>query len=384
MLSRYLLGAALARTGDELSGPALLLLGLAVTGSPIAASALLAGLTASSALGGPVFGALLDRARRPGGLLACALGAYALGLAAVLASVGRLPLPVVVALAVLAGLVNPAVAGGWTSQLPSVLGKRELRKATALDALTFSVASLAGPALAAVVAERLGAPIAVATAVGLVALALPAAWSLPGRASGAPRGRWTDGFRVFAQRRTLLRATATSTISYVGVGMVTVCYPLLGTRHLGGASRGALLLAVLAAAAMVTNAILARRPWRGEPDALVFASTLVLAAGAALNTVSAPVVVLAAAVAGIGEGPQLTALFAVRHREAPDHLRAQVFTTGASMKVTGFAAGSALAGPLAAGSLTGCLLAAAAVQLLAAAAYLALRPVRTPSPARAA
>jgi hypothetical protein len=159
---------------------------------------------------------------------------------------------------------------------------------------------------------------------------------------------------------------------------------LLGAQRLGGASRGALLLAVLAAAAMTTNAILARRPWRGAPDGLVFASTLVLAAGAALSTLPGLAVVLAAAVAGTAEGPQLTALFAVRHRDAPAHLRAQVFTTGASLKVTGFAAGSALAGPLATGSLTGCLLAAAAVQLLAAAAYLALRPLRTPSPARAA
>ncbi|MFD2350895.1 hypothetical protein ACFSTC_18520 [Nonomuraea ferruginea] len=48
----------------------------------------------------------------------------------------------------------------------------------------------------------------------------------------------------------------------------------------------------------------------------------------------------------MGEGPQLTALFAVRHREAPERVRGQVFTTGASLKITSFAAGSALAGPL--------------------------------------
>ncbi|NED38489.1 MFS transporter, partial [Amycolatopsis sp. SID8362] len=48
MLRRYLAGATLARTGDELSGPALLLLGL--TAGPHAGSALLAGLTAAAAL----------------------------------------------------------------------------------------------------------------------------------------------------------------------------------------------------------------------------------------------------------------------------------------------------------------------------------------------
>lgn len=382
MLSRYLAGAALARTGDELSGPALLLLGLTVTGSPVVAATLLAGLTASAAVGGPMFGALLDRTHRPGRLLATALAAYAVGLAAVLASVGHLPTPVVLTLAVLAGLFNPAVAGGWTSQLP--IGRHPPQRAMALDAMTFSVASLVGPALAALVADRLGAPTAVATAVGLVVLACPSAWSLPRRAVTTRKQSWTAGFRVFAQRRRLLRATVTSTISYVGVGMTTVCYPLVGTERLGGASRGALLLAVLAAAALATNAFVARRPWRGTPDRIdrmVLVSTLVLAASAALSALPGFVVVGTAALAGMAEGPQLTALFAVRHREAPEHLRAQVFTTGASLKITGFAAGAALAGPLAAGSLTGCLLTAGAVQVLAAASYAA---IRTPSPARAA
>ncbi|GHF86044.1 hypothetical protein FHX82_001015 [Amycolatopsis bartoniae] len=378
MLGRYLTGAALARTGDELSGPAVLLLGLSATGSPAAASALLAGLTASSALGGPAFGAFLDRTARPGRLLAVTLAAYALGLVAVLTATRHLPWPAVLGLAALTGLFNPAVAGGWTSQLPNVLGGRALARATALDAATFNAASLAGPALAAVVADRLGAPAAVAVAAGLVALALPAAWSLPRTETRRDRTHWSAGFAVLWQRKALLRATLTTTVSYVGVGMVTVCYPLLGAAHFGGATRGALLLAVLAAAALGTDAVLARHPWRGRPDTLVFASTFVLAASAALSVLSP---VLAAVVAGVGEGPQLTGLFGVRHREAPDHLRAQVFTIGASVKVSGFAAGSALGGALAAGSLTGCLLAAAAVQLAAAGGYLA---VRTPSPARGA
>jgi MFS family permease len=377
MLSRYLAGATAARTGDEMSGPALLLLGLAGTGSPITASALLASLTVSSAVGGPVFGTLLDRSRRPGRLLAATLAAYALGLATILIALGRLPLVAVVALALVAGLFNPAVAGGWTAQLP----QHEHARSSALDAMTFAVASLTGPALAAVTADQLGAPAAIAIAAGLVVLALPAAWSLPAQAPDSGKSRWTAGFTAIAGNRPLLRATATSTISYVGVGMATVCYPLLGAERFGAPARGALLLAVLAAASLLANAVLARRPWPGRPDILVFASTLVLSASMVLAAVPGPIVVVAAVVAGLGEGPQLTALFAVRHREASIHLRGRIFTTGASLKVTGFAAGSALAGPLAAGSLTTCLFAAAAVELLAAVVYLA---IRTPLPARAA
>jgi MFS family permease len=381
MLSRYLLGAAAARMAEETSVPALLLLGLTVTGSAGTASVLLAGLTGASAFGGPIFGTLLDRARHPGRLQAAALAGYAVGLAALLAAVGHLPTAAAFALALMAGLFNPAVAGGWTAQLPHVLDGRELSRATALDALTFNVAALTGPAVAALTADRFGAGVAVAAAAGLVVLALPSAWTLPGQVPGAHPLNWTAGFAAISANRALLRATATSTVSYVGVGMLVVSWPLLGEDRLGAAAWGTLLLAVLAAASLVTNAVLAQRPWRGRPDTLILVSTLVLSASAVLAAIPGPPLVLTAMVSGTAEGPQLTALFAVRHREAPEQLRAQVFTTGASLKVTGFAAGSALAGQLAAASLTACLITAAALQLLAALVYSA---VRTPSPARAA
>src|SRR5947199_401903 len=66
----YLGGAAAARTGDEMSGPALLLLGFAVSGRPGTGSAMLSSVTIAGAAGGPVFGALLDRSRRPDRVLA--------------------------------------------------------------------------------------------------------------------------------------------------------------------------------------------------------------------------------------------------------------------------------------------------------------------------
>ncbi|GHI44818.1 hypothetical protein ScoT_09920 [Streptomyces albidoflavus] len=57
----------------------------------------------------------------------------------------------------------------------------------------------------------------------------------------------------------------------------------------------------------------------------------------------------------------------MRHREAPARWRAQLFTTGASLKTTGYAAGAALAGQLADAALPAALLAAAALHLLAGA-----------------
>jgi hypothetical protein len=191
----------------------------------------------------------------------------------------------------------------------------------------------------------------------------------------APLRQFADGFVAIWTRRALLRATATSAISYAGIGMLIVCCPLLGQQRLGGEARGALLISVAAAASLIVNGVLARRRWRGQPDIRVFVSTLIIGASmAAVAVAPGWLIILAVAISGAGEGPQLTALFQVRHREAPAHMRGQIFTTAASLKIGGLAAGAALAGPLAERSVSGCLLVAAGIEVCAAAAYFAVRP----------
>jgi hypothetical protein len=302
-------------------------------------------------------------------------------------------MPALAAIALLAGLFNPAVAAGWTAQLPRVVTGRELDRGSALDALTFSAASLAGPALAAGMAAGIGARAAVLTAAGLVVLAVPSACSLSRYRPAAATGPGQDlttvhptlgrqmaaGFAVIVARRPLLRATVTSVVSYAGIGMLLVCCPLLGAQRLGGPARGALLISASAIASLTANAILARRPGTlrrrrpgyPRPDTRVLASTLVIGASMAAAALAPGWLTLAAvALGGAGEGPQLTALLAVRHRETPANLRGQVYTTAASLKIAGLAAGAALAGPLGGWSVTGCLLIAAGIELCAAAAYL--------------
>ena len=376
-LWKYLGGTAASRAGDEMTGPALLLLGFAVTGRPGTGAALLAGLTVAAAVGGPVFGALLDRSPRPHRVLAVTLAAYALGIIAVAAAAGRLPVPVTVLIALAVGLFTPAVAGGWTSQLPGIVTGPVLDRGFALDAMTYSAASLAGPALAAMVAATLGARTAVVVAAALVALAVPSACSLsrhPAARGGGPRSaphrQVAAGFAAILTRRSLRRATVTSVVSYAGIGMLLVCCPVLGAQRLGGPARGALLISAIAVASLIANGLLARRPARGQPDARVLASTLVIGVSMAAAAAAPGWLTLAAvALGGAGEGPQLTALFAVRHRESPERMRGQIFTTAASLKIGGMAAGAALAGPLVGRSVTACLLIAAGFELCAAAAY---------------
>jgi hypothetical protein len=264
-----------------------------------------------------------------------------------------------------------------------------LDRGFALDAMTYSAASLAGPALAALIAAGLGARIAVITSAALVALAVPSACWLsrfpPAPATGprpAPHRQVAAGFAAIATRRPLLRATVTSVVSYAGIGMLLVCCPVLGAQRLGAPARGALLISAIAAASLITNWILARRGPRGQPDARVLVSTLVIGVSMAAVAVAPGWLTLAAvAFGGVGEGPQLTALFAVRHRESPEHMRGQIFTTAASLKIGGLAVGTALAGPLAGRSVTACLLIAAGFELCAAAAYVLIGS-RNAGPAR--
>jgi hypothetical protein len=333
----------------------------------------------------------------------------------------------VAAIALAAGLFNPAVAGGWTSQLPRIVTGPALSRGFALDAMTYSVASLAGPALAALVAAAFGARTAVIVAAALVTVALPSARSLsryPPAPLATPRlgvnrqaaprpglsRQVAAGFAAIATRRPLLRATVTSVVSYVGIGMLLVSCPVLGAQRLGGPARGALLISAIAAASLVANSVLARRhrrpdqhrrhrrpdrhrrPPRGQPDTRVLASTLVIGVSMAAAAAAPGWLTMAAvALGGAGEGPQLTALFEVRHRESPEHMRGQIFTTAASLKIGGLAAGAALAGPLAGRSVTACLLVAAGFELCAAAAYVligpppkAARPAPPPKAARPA
>ncbi|MEU8106265.1 MFS transporter [Nonomuraea muscovyensis] len=403
MLSRYMAGAVAARTGDEMSGPALLLAGLALSGSPVPGSWLLAGLTASAAVGGPLLGALLDRAERPGRMVGWCLLGYTAGLLAVLLGLGRLPDAALVAVAALAGLLGPALTGGWTSQLPLVVPPDRLARANALDAISYNVAGLVGPAAVAAVAAATSGRTAVVVSAVLLLAAAPSAWTLPTRrpdparpavparptgthgtdgvvpgpsGEAALRRELAAGFGAIARNASLRRATVTSMISFCGVAVLVVGAPLLGAELTGEVSYGALLLAVTAAAALTANAAVARlRRWTPRPDTVLAVSTLLLGAALALAAVAArtggpfELAVLAAALAGLAEGPQLTALLAVRHREAPPRLRGQIFTTGASLKITSYAGGAALAGPLAAYDLGVALLAGAALQILAALAY---------------
>lgn len=98
-----------------------------------------------------------------------------------------------------------------------------------------------------------------------------------------------------------------------------------------------------------------------------------------------PSVALAAAlfaVAGVCDGPLLTATLRIRAQYAPPGVRTQVFTLGAGLKMTAASAGAALVG-LAAAAPAGLLLTGIAGLQFAAALLHVLASGRAPAPAEA-
>lgn len=378
----YLLGALPARLGDEMSGQAILLIGLTLTGTAALGSTVLAALTFSAAIGGPLLGTALDRSPHPGRVLTYALGLYAIGIACIALLLGNAPIwiPIVVALA--AGFLMPAISGGWSSRLKSFVADEQMTRASAIDATTFNIAGLLGPALAGLITAAFGAHWAIIVLIVLLVAALPMAWSLPKKVlqkasvSGSFVQDVMAGFKIIVDNKKLLRITLMSVISYMGNGILWVVYPLVGQKLFGNAGYGGVLASIVSVGALAATAAYAKWPTRYSPDRIAFATTLVLAAAMLLLAFAdnAILAVVAMLIIGLADGPQLAAIFAVRHREAPERSRSQVFTTGASLKITAAAVGAGLAGQVSGISLELTILVACIVQLAAATVFVVLKP----------
>ncbi len=371
-VGRYLAGSTTARVADELSGPALLLLAMAASVPASVPPVLVASLTASAALGGPVLGALLDRSPRPGRFLASCLVLYATGLAVVAAMLGGLAPVWLCAIAFVAGLAGPAISGGWSSQLGQLVSGDGLRRATALDATSYGFAGLVGPGAAGIAVVFWDPVVGIVLLVALLLVAASLALHLPARervTSGGASSILADvrrGGRAIVDLPGLRSATAVSCVSYLGIGLYGVLAPRIGLDRLGGAGEGALLLVVAAVGSMASSLALARWPLPWSLHRTLRLATLTAGLGLGLMALpTASGAVIGAAVVGIGDGPALVSLMAIRHREAPARLRSQVFTTGASLKLTAASVGAALAGVLVSLPTSALLLVAAAFQVLA-------------------
>jgi MFS family permease len=195
------------------------------------------------------------------------------------------------------------------------------------------------------------------------------------------------GVRAIARDRALAVVTAATSVAQVGAGTLPVVVAVFAERH-GDAPAAGWLLTAGAVGGLAGSLVWT---WRPAPPRL--AAGIVLAGLVAtgmpllLGAATSSILVLGAlfVVSGVCNGPLFGALLLVRHQQAPEHLRSQVFALSAGATLTANAAGAALAGLVAgAASSWQLVLAGAPAVLAGTAGTLTLRrrrPARTSTPA---
>ena len=370
-VATYAVVATAARSATEAIGPALLLTALASNRAESDGAALVAAFTGLAALAGPPVGALLDRAARPGRVIGTAVAVMAAAVAALAGLVPHAPLVVLLVIAAVGGLAYPALTGGLTSQLPSIVSGPRLDRAWGIDAATYNVGAIVGPPAAAA-ALVLGATGPVLFLLALLLVALPLVPRIPFVVREPTDARAsivrdiTTGFRGLVSTPTLAYATVLTTVGFAGQAAFLVTVPLLAQRQTGSLAASGIAFGAAAVGGLITTLYVVRRPLR-HPDrglslttAGIGVSFLLLAWAPAFGWS-----VAAAFAFGAFEGPLLTALFRIRTREADPAVRSQVFTTAASLRTTAYAGMTAVFGAMLGLGVTTLLLIGAAVQVLA-------------------
>ena len=317
----------------------------------------LGGLLAAAALGpsivaAPIVGAVLDRSRRPGVLVAGA-GLVIAAAYAVAAFLGPVPAWAVAIVLAVAGAATPFVFGGLSSFVTE--GIPNERRAYAIDALAYNLGAVGGPAAVAAAtalgSARLATLVMAAAAlvgmVGTIPLGLRPAASAQ---HASMLGTIAAGFRHIATHRPLAIITASGTLSQFGAGGLAIAAVALAVARGGDAAEGAIIVTAFAIGGLLGALWNSAHPSRMRPEVemgLGFAATGVFTVVAAADLGPAWAAV-AIGVSGLFTAPSASAMLLIRKQQSPPALRAQVFTVGAGLRAAASAAGAAVAG-LAAG-----------------------------------
>ena len=384
MTWRVLAAGTLARVPSEGIALAVVLTVTGRGGSTAFAGLLLALTTLPQVVTGPLGGSLLDRATRPGRVVAAAAMVAAAALTALAVGDGAGVWAVCAAL-VLAG-ADPILTGGLSATFTrwAEPGGLSAHTVSAWDGVAYNVAGVAGPLVVTIVAAAagpaaaLGALAAVIAPTAVIALGgpqLPVTAHAGGlRALAALRAMWAD--------RPLRGVTVATTVEQAALGGMTIALVAAAAAHGHAAEAAGTVLTVRAVTALASSLALTR--WGATVAPLTIVSASVAAGGVGLVVMGLVpwwLLVGVAAVVGLADGPVLVGTYRARADGSPPNLRASVFTVGASLKLAASSAGSLMAGvALADRSTSGGLVVIGAVCLAGTAAgRMAGRPGQVPT-----
>ena len=348
----------------------------------------LAGYTLGAAGTAPVRGRLADRRGLFPVTAVCGAG-YAAALLGLLAcSLASSPAGLLVVAATAAGLLLPPLSPGVRSLWSSRARAGLRRAAFALDAAVFDLSAIAGP----VVASALATGVAPAAALGVVLVLTGAAVVAVGlRARPAPAGPAVAGPRAPSRRpeersrdaggRSLLgplrsaalrRLLITAALTNLALSATEVALIAYVRNHHALWASGPLLAGV-AAGSIAGSLLLGGRHGNQVDGRLprLLACYAIGLCGLVAASAYAPLLAVAAPVAGLCLGPALATLFSAAAAAAPHGNGTETQAWINSVMNGGAAAGAALAGLTASRPLLGLSLAAGGAAAAAASAVLA-------------
>jgi MFS family permease len=359
------------------------------------AGLVVAAYTLGQAMTGPIRGRLADRHGLVRVCSACAV-AYTLSLAGLLVgSLGRAPAGVLIATSTLAGLAVPPLSPGMRGLWARHAGAALQQAAFALDAAVFDLAYITGPVLAGALATGVAPAAALAMLLAMVAAAI-AAIGVHSRLGPQPRAQPTAGSRrsFFGALRPahLGGLLVTGALVNAALSATEVALTAYARQHHALWASGP-LLAEVSVGSIVGSLLLGVRPrndnskrresrwfrgdrWFGRIPRLPRLLAC-YALGLGVLTVAgldAPLLGVAAPVAGVCLGPCLATLFSLAADAAPGGRDTEAQSWLNSLMNGGAAGGAALAGLASGQPVLALALAAAAAAAAAAAGVVTLRP----------
>ncbi len=382
--TRLLVSAVLGRLPSGMFSLALLLFVHARTNSFLAAGVAVGAFSLAGAAIGPLLGALVDRAGQARVLLPAAVTQGALLVALVLVAQHGAATAVIVALAALAGAVQPPIAGCIRALWSQVAADAQtLETAYALDATTQELIWTLGPLLVGSTAALVSPAAAVLACAGIVvcgttffaASSLSSGWRAPAPESGVRGALASHGLRALL---------VTVLFSGVVIGAVEVGLPALAVAHDARWSAG-LLLALFSVGSMAGGLLYSAASWR-RPIGLRYVTLLATMTLGVAPLIAAHALVVAyplSVLAGLALAPMLSCQFSLVGALAPAGTATEAFTWHRGATIAGMAAGSTLGGSLieAHGAAGAFALGCAGVALACALATLWRRRI-DPAPAR--
>ncbi|MFD9903581.1 MFS transporter [Streptomyces sp. NPDC059063] len=356
---RLWLGASVSLLGDGMTFLALSWL-VVEDGGPELLGLLGVCFTAPVVVGGLAVGPLLDRVDKRT-LLVCdsLFRAECVAAVPVAATLGDVPTALPFVVAGVYGLLKMVPLAGFPAAIPQLVKESDLDTANALESLSFSVATVVGPAAAGVLVGVIGAPqvllidaltyVFFAGAVATLRTPLPPQRAHP--AGGGPSTR--RAMRAVGRDRVIVATTVAFMLFNVAEGMLLlVVGPWLVKNELaGGAASLGLLIAAMAAGEFVGAALAGsgRGGWAGGASVRRIGLFQV---GAALSVlplldVARPVVV-GAAFFGVGllSAPMTVWAQSLRMRRIPPEMHGRSFAALRTLMQGTPPVGAAIAAPL--------------------------------------